>query len=365
MEAVECGFFDGLGATRHVMRVSPTSDGRGLLLAPAQGSPTVWPATRLRRVEEATGRLVLTVTRDDGAEGRSEARLILTDAALIDWVKAAAPDLGRRDVAPGMWGKVALRVAAAAGALALILFVLLPAISDRLAAALSREQEVAFGKAVVRQMSDLLGDGQAVLVCEDPAGKAALDRMVARLTEGQGLSYDLEVAVIDSPVVNAFAAPGGHVVILRGLLDEAETPDEVAGVLAHEIGHVEARDATRLAFRAAGSAGILSLIFGDVTGGAAITLAGNHLMSAAYTREAEAAADVFALRLLAGAGIAPQGFADFFDRIDKIDGDLPPYLSTHPAAAERAEAARTGAAAAETRPALDAADWQALRNICG
>lgn len=362
MGPVAATFYDGLSATRREVQVAPTSDLRGLSIQAASGSPIVWPIADLRAVESDADRLVLTLRT---AADRAEARLILADPDMIGWLKGAAPDLSRRDLAKGTLGKVALRVAAAVGALALILFVLLPAISDRLAAALPREQEVAFGRAVVRQMSDLLGDGQAALVCQNAKGTAALDRMVRRLTEGQGLAYDLEVVVIDSSVVNAFAAPGGHVVILRGLLDEAQSPDEVAGVLAHEIGHVEARDATRLAFRAAGSAGLLSLLFGDLTGGAAITLAGNHLMSAAYTREAEAAADEFALRLLAAAGVGTAGLADFFDRIDGMDGDMPGYLSTHPESAQRAARARQGAEGRPTSPALTDADWQALRAICG
>lgn len=360
MAPAEAAFYDGHSAARRVVQVSPGSDAKSLLIQTEQGSALNWPLSDLRAVDDAADRLVVTRLR---AGETTEARLVLTDPALIAWVKSTAPDLFRRDVAAGTLPKVVLRVAAALGAVALILFVLLPAISDRLAAALPRDQEVAFGKAVVRQMSEFFGDGQAALVCDAPAGSAALDQMVARLTDGQGLTYDLQVSVIDSPIVNAFAAPGGHVVILRGLLDEAQSADEVAGVLAHEIGHVEARDATRLAFRAAGSAGILSLLFGDVSGGAAITLAGNHLMNAAYTREAEAAADDFALRLLAGASIGTAGFADFFDRIDGMDGDIPAYLSTHPDSALRAAQARASGTAGT--PALSAADWQALRAICG
>lgn len=360
MGPVEAAYYDGQSAARQQVQVSATSDARSLMIQPARRSALVWPLSDLRAVETAADRLVVTLHR---AGEPAEARLILTDPALVAWITAAAPDLHRRDVAAGTVPKVALRVAAALGAVALILFVLLPAISDRLAAALPRDQEVAFGKAVVRQMSEFFGDGQAVRVCDTAIGVAALDRMVTRLTDGQGLGYDLQVVVIDSPIVNAFAAPGGHVVILRGLLDEAQSPDEVAGVLAHEIGHVEARDATRLAFRAAGSAGILSLLFGDVSGGAAITLAGNHLMNAAYTREAESAADAFALRLLSGARIGTAGFADFFDRIDGMDGDLPAYLSTHPESALRAAQARSSGMAGT--PALTDSQWQALRAICG
>ena len=117
---------------------------------------------------------------------------------------------------------------------------------------------MAFGRAVVGQIESLLGD-DSPLTCDAPAGRAALQRLKDRLTEGQGLRYDIDLAVFDHEMINAFAAPGGQIVIMRGLLDAAESPEEVAGVLAHEIGHVEARDPTRLAFRSAGSAGIIAL----------------------------------------------------------------------------------------------------------
>jgi predicted Zn-dependent protease len=251
----------------------------------------------------------------------------------------------------------------AAGALALILFVFLPRISDMLADQMPLEQEVAFGDAVVRQVQGWLG-GDGVAVCSAPAGLAALEKMERRLTEGQGLTYDIELSVMDHEMLNAFAAPGGRIVILRGLLDEAETAEEVAGVLAHEIGHVEARDPVRLAFRSAGSAGILALVLGDVTGGTVIGLLGDHLMSASYTREAEAAADAFAFDLLVRTGIGTEGLADFFERIEGMGDDLPEILSTHPASGNRAEAARSAGAEA-TEPVLTAAEWDALRAICG
>ncbi|MBA4351411.1 MAG: peptidase M48, partial [Rhodobacter sp.] len=156
----------------------------------------------------------------------------------------------------------------------------------------------------------------------------------------------------------------GQVVIIRGLLDEAETAEEVAGVLAHEIGHVEARDPTRLAFRQAGSAGILALVLGDVTGGTVIGLLGDHMLSASYTREAEAAADAFAFALLQRTGIGTEGLAAFFERIEGMGVDVPEILSTHPASGNRAEAAREAGGAA-AQPVLSDAEWQALKGICG
>ena len=355
--AEEAVWFDGVSARRQLVMVEPSSDGRALRFG-----REVWPLDRLRRIE-GEGLVLAHLTGEGDELPHDPARLVLAEGPLAAWVRGAAPALERRDLRRGTWGRVAGRVALAGVALAVILFVFLPRISDLLADQMPLEQEVAFGDAVVRQVQVWLGD-EEVPLCREPEGLAALEKMERRLTEGQGLTYDIELSVMDHEMVNAFAAPGGRIVILRGLLDEAEAAEEVAGVLAHEIGHVEARDPVRLAFRSAGSAGILALVLGDVTGGAVIGLLGDHLLSASYTREAEAAADEFAFALLARTAVGTEGLAAFFERIEGMGGDLPEILSTHPASGNRAEAAR-GAGGGAVEPVLTAAEWEALRGICG
>lgn len=351
-------WFDGISARRQAVEVGPTSDGRALGFA-----GTVWPLERLRRIEGEG--LVLALLSAAGDElPHDPARLVLAEGDLAAWVRGNAPALARRDLRRGTGAKIALRLGMAVAAVAAILFVFLPRISDLLAEQLPLEQEVAFGEAVLGQVEGMLG-GDASLTCDAPRGVAALEKMRRRLTEGQGLRYDIRLSVLDHEMLNAFAAPGGRIVIIRGLLDKAETPEEVAGVLAHEIGHVEARDPTRLAFRAAGSAGILALILGDVTGGTVIGLLGEHVLSASYTREAEAAADRFAYDLLPRTGVGTEGLADFFRRIEGMDGlDVPEILSTHPGSGNRAEAAAAAGGKAST-PVLTETEWMALRQICG
>ncbi|MGL4322128.1 MAG: M48 family metallopeptidase, partial [Paracoccaceae bacterium] len=299
----------------------------------------------------------------DDEQPRDPARLVLQPGSMADWVRTAAPSLTARDVRPGTWGKVIWRTTAALAALAAIVFVILPRLSDTLAERLPIEREVAFGQLVVANMEQFLGGEGGSLTCQNPAGLAALQRLEDRLTKGQGLQYDLSLQVFDHGMVNAFAAPGGQLVILRGLLDEAETPAEVAGVLAHEVGHVEARDPTRLAFRAVGSAGILSLLLGDATGGSLIAIMGDQVLSASYTREAEAAADAFAFRLLNDTGVGTAGLASFFEGLNGKGINLPEYLSTHPDTAGRAAAARA-ADGATHEAVLSYADWAALKGIC-
>jgi len=221
------------------------------------------------------------------------------EGRLIAAVTRHAPNLGKRDIPEGMARKIVTRIGLAAGALVVMLFVILPAMANTLANYIPIEREVAYGKTVVGQMERLLGGTAAEgLSCSDAKGRAALDLMTERLTAPAEMNYDLNVAVFNHPMVNAFAAPGGQIVLMRGLIKEASGPDEVAAVLAHEIGHVEARDTTRAALRTAGSAGLLSMVLGDFAGGSGVLVVAEYTLNASYTREAEALADAFAHDML-------------------------------------------------------------------
>jgi beta-barrel assembly-enhancing protease len=362
-------YFDGETARSHPVTVAAQGEYLSLTPLDPPGKPFFWRLDHVRAQagakKDTKGPLILTLKADtDDEQPRDPARLVLQPGQLADWVRANASGLTSRDVRPGTWGRVIWRTSAALAAIAAIVFVILPRLSDTLADRLPIEREVAFGQLVVANMESYLGGLDGSLTCRNPAGLAALEKLKARMTAGQDLQYDLSLQVFDHGMVNAFAAPGGQLVILRGLIEEADSAAEVAGVLAHEIGHVEARDPTRLAFRAVGSAGILSLLLGDATGGSLIAIMGDQVLSASYTREAEAAADAFAFRLLNDTGIGTAGLADFFESLDGKGINLPEYLATHPDTAGRAVAARAADGAAHDE-VLSEADWAALKGICG
>lgn len=369
---VAATFFDGQTAQRHAVLVSVSDDGRGLIIdQQAGGSPWLWPLDRLRVLADqaAVGSLTLTLHANSEDESpRDPARLVLTQPDLITWLHQTAPDLHKRDIRRGTAAKIAKRLGLAIASIGIIMFVILPRMSDFLANRMALETEINFGRAVISQMERLLGAGKTgSLVCRNLQGEAALNRLASRLMDGQNLQYAISFSVLDHEMVNAFAAPGGQIIILRGLLDKSDTPEEVAAVLAHEIGHVEARDPTRLMLRAAGSAGIVSIILGDVTGGSVIGIIGDQVLQSAYTRRAEAAADAFGLAMLQEARIDSAAFADFFDKLAGLEsGFTPPeYLSSHPSSAARAARARDFAAEqGATEPVLSNAEWKALKGIC-
>ena len=112
--------------------------------------------------------------------------------------------------------------------------------------------------------------------------------MSPRLRDAAGLDPSVQSAVLATPIPNAFALPGGKLYLFSGLLAKAENPDEIAGILAHEIGHLKHRDSTRNLIYNGGTSFLIGLLFGDITGSGALIFASRSLVTASYSREAEA-----------------------------------------------------------------------------
>ncbi|MBI5367862.1 MAG: M48 family metallopeptidase [Planctomycetes bacterium] len=172
---------------------------------------------------------------------------------------------------------------------------------------------------------------------------AAVDQIAARLVAGLGNSpYSYKWHVLRSPTVNAMAAPGGYVMIYSGLLREAESPEEVAGVLAHEIQHVERRHAVRGLVKKLGIQAIAGLLFGGDGGFASQSGAlAAELGGLKFDRDQESESDRLGVTLLRRARIDPAGMAVFFEKLAaRGDAGALSYLSTHPDSAARAAAVR-------------------------
>ena len=279
-----------------------------------------------------------------------EARLTVEDPAFGPAVMAAAPGLrraARRSLLYGTIGTIAL-LAAVGG-----LWWGLPLIAGKIVAYIPPSWEEELGATV--EMQPNWGAH-----CTGSAGSAALTALTGRLIKGIEPPFPITVVVRDSPVVNAYALPGGHVALLRGLLDEAQSSDEVAGVLAHELTHALDRHPMRALVANSGLALLIEVTLGNGTGASV----GFLLTTLSYSRAMEAEADAGAVKLLRRAGIGTEGFATFFERMEKRGlGSKLPYLSTHPPDAERVAAVRAEATHGKA-PALSNAEWQALKAIC-
>jgi predicted Zn-dependent protease len=151
-----------------------------------------------------------------------------------------------------------------------------------------------------------------------------------RLTQGSAYRYEFYVA--EDKSVNAYAMPGGFIVVHSGLLALAASADEIAGVLAHEVAHVERRHSLRSMAKSVGLYATVAIFLGDfgrLAGAAA------DLLNLKFSRDNERDADSTGLSLLVKAGLEPAPMAAFFRKMAAESVAIPAFLSTHPASEER------------------------------
>lgn len=354
-------YFSGRLAVGEDVRIRLGADGLEVIVpgGPAQES---WPYDALRLVDRNHLDERICLARDVGSGARLD---ILAPQAL-----AALYERAPRLRPPGPFQRQTLRFvaiwAAGLGALAVAVLFGISLLTSGIASLVSPHWEESVGSEVVESLGGLLArEGEEARFCESRPARRALDRLTARLMQGRELPYDLKVRILDVSLVNALAVPGGNVVLLRGLIDEAQSPDEVAGVLAHELGHVIERHPLEGWIRAAGVAALFDLFAGASGGATAITGISESLIILSHSRQDERAADLLALDMLGLVGLRRDGIATFFERLSKevaYDGEVPDYFSTHPTHGDRAAAARAGGDGGGS--AMSTGEWEAVQAIC-
>jgi beta-barrel assembly-enhancing protease len=225
--------------------------------------------------------------------------------------------------------------------------------------------EVALGEKAMAQLAP------ANKRCTDVERQRQIDAIVAVLLRPErDPRYPFKVTVVDHPMVNAFATPGGFIVVFRGLLERTESAEELAGVLAHEIQHVLHRHATKAVLRNASTGILIAALVGDVSGVAAFGVESARMLGdLRHSREAEHEADRDGMRMLHAAAVDPQGMLAFFQALQKVEGTGPSairYLSTHPTAGDRLQALAALAAQRPQPPVklLPDYDWSDITKIC-
>jgi predicted Zn-dependent protease len=166
--------------------------------------------------------------------------------------------------------------------------------------------EKRLGESVLKSLNpkaNFLQDGEAV---------KAVQSIGQQLTAGSAYQYQWYVS--KDPTVNAFAIPGGIIVVNSGLLKKADSPNELAAVLAHEVQHVEQKHALKNMINSAGIAAIVLVVLGDAN---AVVMLMAHQVSAQYfNRQIESEADLKGLQLLQKKNIDPAGMVSFFKKMD-------------------------------------------------
>ena len=355
-------YFDGRTTARQPVTIVLAPS--GLELHIADGARAFWPYGDITQTQGAYANEPVRLERGSPIP---EA-VVVEDPAFLEALQRFARENARQFEGPRRRGSlVSLVVLAGAASIAVIAGLFLwgiPALAELVTPIIPTSWETALGESVVQQLAPI--DRQ----CADGRLKDSVDGIVARLAAARPDSpYRFHVTVVDGPVFNAFAAPGGQIVVFRKMLQSAENPEELAGVLAHEMQHIYHRHAMKALVRDLSIAAIVGAVFGDITGiGALAVTAGRTLTTLHYSRETESEADREGLRLLQAARIDPAGMVRFFETLKKQTdaSGLPAYLSTHPDTEQRLAEMKTLAQATPTQPEPLLADvkWGEVRMLC-
>jgi predicted Zn-dependent protease len=356
----EAAYLDGRSAAR---RRATARIGRTALEITLADSNTrlLWP---YREIRQTQGTYAGEHVRLERGGELSEA-LLVPDVAFLSALREAAPDTHFHNPARRRF-RVGLIVVAGIAAIALgvgLYLFAVPAAAGVAAERVPVQWESRLGEAIVQHIAP------ASDRCTDDARQARIDAIAAAVLKPVSTTYTFRIAVANSPTVNALAAPGGAIVVFRGLLDRTESAEELAGVLAHEFQHVLHRHATRAIFQHASAGILMAAVVGDVSAVVAFGLEGARMLGdLSMSRQAEAQADRDGMQMLHDAGIDTAGMVTFFEKLAQLHGDpgRGKYLMSHPAPQDRLATMRA-LSAQWPRPAtrlMADYDWNDIKSIC-
>lgn len=213
--------------------------------------------------------------------------------------------------------------------------------------------ESAYGDFLARQ--EIVKEGLAVTAVEE-----ITSRLVEQIPNNP---YTFRVTVVKSDVVNAFALPGGAIVVFTGLMKKAESGEEVAGVMGHELNHVLKRHGLERIVKQLGLMAVVAILVGDQQGLVGLVKQiGVELLTLKFSREQETEADLTGLQLLHRAKVDPSGMIRFFERLSEKEEGRMEWLSTHPMSRGRAERLKAELAALpKSDPEPFSFDWAKVR----
>lgn len=328
-----------------------------------QDATHAWRYDDLRRADDGNGRIVLKRKPDTGE------RLVF-DVEATNALGAAAPTLFRAHAHGVEPPRLVIGLVAAAWSLAGVFLFGAP-----MAAAPIADNMPASYRAQIADISWSQVNAVTQFCDDSDEAERILNEMAHRVMAASDVPHrdQIWISIVDADFPNAFALPhdGGTpaIIVTDDLIQLAGHPDELTGVIAHEIAHIERNHVMKNIVRQVGAGIFFDVVFGGAGAGQAIAVASVNLAGLRYSRGDEEEADARGLDYLDAAGIDSAGLARLFDRIQQLEedqgvSDIPTLLLTHPATPARAAAAR-----ARSRqglpPSLSDRDWRIVRQACG
>ncbi len=356
----EAWYYDGRTPSKRAVTVELAAD--ELRIERPGEELLVWSYTQLQTVCDGADGEPVRLEPKGGVPGEA---LVVDSGSFAEAMRQHAPArrAGREWLEFRGWRPVLAACAAIAAVACAFYFWGVRAAADAAARVAPPFLEERLGRAVVNILAP---EPQR---CSNQEREKLLARVTDRLTAAAGRSgYQFKVIWADRPIANAFAAPGGYIVVFQGLLSEMQTPEELAGVLAHEMQHVVNRHATRALARDISARTLLSLIAFDASGTPGGIRGAVELGNLSYQRSDEEQADLGAVALLQRARIDPRGLETLLRRL-QLNGQAVElgYLSSHPAIEERIAKmeARVSRSAPAAVPLMTPEEWAAARSVCG
>ena len=247
----------------------------------------------------------------------------------------------------------------------------IPAWSERIVGLIPPEVDTQLEENSVGQIDNAIAIGRVQLCDPDPNSVAnrAMARFVGLAMQGSALPYPAKVQVLKSVRPNAFAFPGGRIFYTSALLNQTRSPDEFAGVMAHEIGHIVYRHGMQKTVFSVGSGLLVGLVLGDMTSLSGAAVLGTRIINSSFSRDAERQADQYVSRVAARVGFDSAALVGLLDRIArKYAGNRAvALLDTHPLNAERRaalESSRNSVKDRVVKPGFSKQEWRAISSMC-
>ncbi|MCS5709032.1 M48 family metallopeptidase [Candidatus Berkiella cookevillensis] len=345
---IKARFFDGQSIKPQEANISLKAD---IIQISLEDKIYTWPCKELLIIERPHEGKASVI----GCKNMMGARIIIEDDAFYRTLEPLVPESNiKLSHVHHPWRKISILLVVLAAIFAFVLFGI-PYFAPSIARIIPHKWDNALGAFFIAET--LKGSNY----CTQEEGSQALQKIIHRLTEHQSLEQAFNIKVVDIHDINAFAAPGYHIIILKGLIDTANTPEEVAGVLAHEMSHSIQHHPT---------AGLISQLGIKIIVASAFSSfpdLGLSLVNFSYSRQKEYEADEIGVRILNEANLDASGLAKFFNTIIQHAGDsdeFSVYLSTHPSSKDRIARVKALNKIKNAEPLLTKKEWQDLRNIC-
>ena len=327
-------YFDGINPIKHEVNVTITRDGLKIQKLKVD-TYFWWDLSEINQSNDIYADKEVKLEKGDDIPEI----LIIKDVSFIKSLKQISPDFQTKfqiSASRSKWLKTIVYLSIASIIIITVFYKwLFPSLAELIAQNIPVSWEVKLGQNYKKYFVSQFKE------CEKKELKDKIVLINDQLVETiPNTDYKYNITILDFDMVNAFALPGGDIIIFRGLIEKSKRPEELAGVMAHEIQHIEQRHMTKILIKDKLLDILISSMTGDSGGAGTALMAAKTLGSLAYRRSEESSADTEGLKMLVNARIDPNGLIDFFETLKKEYANMPDifiYISTHPDTGGRIE----------------------------